>query len=203
MSAMMKEDIQQYDQEAFDAWFDERLEKKLTEREEAKTPTLTIIATKGNLDMAYPPFVLASAAAAMGWDVTVLCAFYGLGLLRKDLDLRITPLGNPAMPMKSPYGPKWFRNLDIPTPNLLMANMPGFEKVATSMMKKGFERTGVASIEELREASIEAGVKLMACPMTMDLFGWKQEDMIPEITEWLGAGAVLPIAQKSDVTLFV
>lgn len=203
MSAMMKKVIQQYDQEAFDTWFDERLEMKLTEREEAKTPTLTIIATKGNLDMAYPPFVLASAAAAMGWDVTVLCAFYGLGLLKKDLDLKITPLGNPAMPMKSPYGPKWFRNLDIPMPNLLMANMPGFEKVATGMMKKGFEQTGVASIEELREASIEAGVKLMACPMTMELFGWKQEDMIPEITEWLGAGAVLPIAQKSDVTLFV
>jgi peroxiredoxin family protein len=200
---MIQTNVQQNDQEAFDSWFDERLEMKLAEREDSKTPTLTIIATKGNLDMAYPPFVLGSTAAAMGWDVTILCAFYGLGLLKKKLDLKITPLGNPAMPMNSPYGPKWFRNLDIPTPNALMANVPGFEKFATSMMKKGFERTGVASIEELREASIEAGVKLMACPMTMELFGWKQEDMIPEITDWLGAGAVLPIAQKSDVTLFV
>ena len=88
MSTVMQESNQQHDQEAFDAWFDERLEKKLIEREEAKTPSLTIIATKGTLDMAYPPFVLASAAAAMGWDVTVLCAFYGLGLLKKDLNLR-------------------------------------------------------------------------------------------------------------------
>ncbi len=203
MSTVMQESNQQHDQEAFDAWFDERLEKRLIEREEAKTPSLTIIATKGTLDMAYPPFVLASAAAAMGWDVTVLCAFYGLGLLKKDLDLKISPLGNPAMPMKSPYGPKWFQNLDMPSPNFLMSNIPGFESFATGMMKKGFENTGVASIEELREASLEAGVKLMACPMTMDLFGWKQEDMIPEITDWLGAGAVLPMAQKSDVTLFV
>ena len=202
MSIMIQEDIQENDKEAFDTWFDERLEMKLTEREESKVPSLTIIATKGNLDMAYPPFVLGSAAAAMGWDVTILCAFYGLGLLKKKLDLKITPLGNPSMPMKSPYGPKWFRDMDIPTPTALM-NMPGFEKFATSMMKKGFERTGVASIEDLREASIEAGVKLVACPMTMDLFGWKQEDMIPEISDWLGAGAVLPMAQKSDVTLFV
>ena len=136
MSAMLQTNTQQNDQDAFDAWFDERLEMKLTEREEAKVPSLTIIATKGNLDMAYPPFVLESAAAAMGWDVTILCAFYGLGLMKKKLDLKITPLGNPAMPMKSPYGPKWFRNMEITAPNILMSNMPGFDKFATGMMKK-------------------------------------------------------------------
>jgi hypothetical protein len=121
MSTMLAQNIKQNDQEAFDTWFDERLEMKLTEREESKTPSLTIIATKGNLDMVYPPFVLGSATAAMGWDVTILCAFYGLGLLRKKLDLKITPLGNPAMPMKSPYGPKWFRDLDMPAPNFLIS----------------------------------------------------------------------------------
>ena len=136
MSAMLQTNTQQNDQDAFDAWFDERLEMKLTEREEAKVPSLTIIATKGNLDMAYPPFVLESAAAAMGWDVTILCAFYGLGLMKKKLDLKITPLGNPAMLMKSPYGPKWFRNMEITAPNILMSNMPGFDKFATGMMKK-------------------------------------------------------------------
>jgi peroxiredoxin family protein len=203
MNTMLQENNQQLDQDTLDNWFDERLERRLTERDDAKVPSITIIATKGDLDMAYPPFILAATAAAMGWDATILCAFYGLGLLKKKLNLKISPIGSPAMPMKSPYGPKWFQNINMPMPNALMSNLPGFESMATAMMKKGFKNTGVASIEDLREACIESGVKLKACPMTMELFGWKQEDMIPEISEWMGAGAVLPIAQKSDVTLFV
>ncbi|MBT3892706.1 MAG: NADH-quinone oxidoreductase subunit F, partial [Gammaproteobacteria bacterium] len=68
---------------------------------------MTIIATKGTLDMAYPPFILASTAAALGWDVSIFFTFYGLSLLKQELDLKVTPLGNPAMPMKMPQGPAW------------------------------------------------------------------------------------------------
>ena len=70
-------------------------------------------------------------------------------------------------------------------------------------MKKTVQLKGVASIEELRALSIEAGVKLIACQMTVDLFGHDKEDFIPEITEWIGAASFLPCAQKSDVCLFV
>lgn len=186
-----------------DAWLDRRLEEKLREREAARTPRLTLIATKGTLDMAYPPFILASTAASLDWEVEIFFSFYGLSLLKKDLDLAISPLGNPAMPMKLPVGPDWLRGIDWQMPNLLMAGIPGFERAATAMMNKTLSDKGVASIAELRELCIEAGVRLSACQMTVDLFGWDRKDFIPEIDEWLGAASVMPRAQKSDVCLFI
>lgn len=69
---------------ALDAWFDERFIKKTKELEESKTPSLAIIATKGTMDWAYPPFILASTASALGWGVSVFFTFYGLELLKKE-----------------------------------------------------------------------------------------------------------------------
>jgi peroxiredoxin family protein len=160
---------------------------------------MTIIATKGTLDMAYPPFILASTAAALGWDVAIFFTFYGLSLLKKELELEISPLGNPAMPMKMPYGPEWLRNKNLPIPNAVMGNLPGFGKIATAMMKKTMKNKGVSRIEELRELCVEAEVKLVACQMTVDLFGWSRDEFIPEIADWVGAASFLPIAQKSAV----
>jgi peroxiredoxin family protein len=196
-------DIQNLDQEVLNKWFDERLEQKLQEREEARTPQLSLIATKGTMDMAYPPFILASTAAALGWDVSCFFTFYGLNLLKKDLDLEISPLGNPAMPMKMPFGPDWFKSVEWNIPNALSSNIPGFEKFATSMMSKTLKNKGVASIQELRELSIEAEVKLVACQMTVDLFGYKKDEFIDDVTDWVGAASFLPEAQKSDICLFI
>ena len=132
-----------------DVWLDKRLDellpKKLEEIETSRTPSMSIIATKGSLDWAYPPFILASTAAALGWDVDMFFTFYGLLLLKKDIDAEVSPLGNPAMPMKMPFGPQWFQDFDWPMPNLLMAGVPGFEKMATGLMKKTFKNKGVAS----------------------------------------------------------
>ena len=184
-------------------WFDARLNEKLQEREENKTPSMTIIATKGTMDMAYPPFILASTAAALGWDVSIFFTFYGLDLLKKELNLEVSPLGNPAMPMKMPFGPKWFQDVNWNVPNVVMSTVPGFEKFATAMMKKTVANKGVASIEELRALSLEAGVKMIACQMTVDLFSYDMDDFIPEIKEWVGAASFLPTAQKADVSLFI
>jgi peroxiredoxin family protein len=182
---------------------DELLPSKLEEIEAAKTPRMSIIATKGTLDWAYPPFILASTASALGWDVEVFFTFYGLLLLKKEIPSEVSPLGNPAMPMKMPFGPKWFQGVEWPIPNLLMAGIPGFEKVATGLMKKTFKNKGVASVEELRDLCIEADVKLVACQMTVDVFGFDQRDFIPEVTDYVGATSFLPVAQKSDVCLFI
>ena len=195
--------VDQLDMEALNRWFDVRLEQKLQEREEAKTPQLSLIATKGTMDMAYPPFILASTAAALGWEVSCFFTFYGLNLLKKDLDLEISPLGNPAMPMKMPFGPEWFKNVEWNIPNVLSSNIPGFEKFATGMMKKTLSNKGVASVQELRELSLEADVKLVACQMTVDLFGYKKDEFIDEVTDWVGAASFLPAAQKSDICLFI
>lgn len=186
-----------------DQWFDERLEQKLTEREENRTPSMSIIATKGTMDWAYPPFILASTAAALGWDVSVFFTFYGLNLLKKKLELEVSPLGNPAMPMKMPFGPQWLQNINMNIPNAVMGNMPGFEKMATAMMKKTTRKKGIASVEELRTLCIEADVKLVACQMTVDMFGYEQNEFIPEVADWIGAASFLPVAQKSDVSLFI
>jgi peroxiredoxin family protein len=186
----------------FEAWFDRRFDEKMAERETGHVPSMTLIATKGTLDMAYPPFILASTAAALGWSVSVFFTFYGLNLLKKDLDLKVTPMGNPAMPMKLPFGPQWLKNLEIKIPTVLMST-PGFQAAATGLMKLTLRSKGVADIAELRSLCIEADVKLVACQMTVDLFGMNRDDFIPEIADWVGATSFLPIAQKADVNLFV
>lgn len=190
-----------------DAWLDQKLDellpKKLEHLETMRTPSMSIIATKGTLDWAYPPFILASTAAALGWDVEIFFTFYGLLLLKNNIDAEVSPLGNPAMPMKMPFGPKWFQEYQWPMPNLVMAGIPGFEKLATGLMKKTFQNKGVASIEELRSLCIEADVKMVACQMTVDVFGFDSNEFIPEVTDYVGATSFLPVAQKSDVCLFV
>ena len=151
---------------------------------------LAIIATKGTLDMAYPPFILASTAAALDYEVQIFFTFYGLTLLRKDLSgVKISPLANPAMPMP------------VPMPVLVSA-LPGMESMATMMMKQKIKSKGVASIEDLRTACQESGVKFIGCEMTVDLFDFKREDFIDGI-EVGGAATFLAFAGDTDVCLFI
>jgi peroxiredoxin family protein len=183
-------------------WFDERFALKMGEWRKQQTPTLSMLVTRGTLDWAYPPFIIGSTAKALGWDVTLFFTFYGLGLLKKRLDLKISALGNPAMPMKMPFGPPWFRDIEWKMPNLVMAAVPGFENLATALMRETLRQKGVAPVEELRAICIETEVNLMACQMTMDLFGWNKEDFIPEISEWAGAATFLTVARDSTVCLY-
>ena len=180
------------------------LPKKLEEIRAKKKPAMTIIATKGTLDWAYPPFILASTAAALDWDVSVFFTFYGLQLLRKDIShLKISPLGNPGMPMKMPFGPKWFQGINWNIPNVVQAAIPGFESLATTLMKQTIKNNGVAEVAELRALSIEAGVNLIGCQMTVDLFGFSHGDFIPEVKEYCGAATFLPMAKDADVSLYI
>lgn len=155
---------------------------------------MSIIVTKGSLDWAYPPFILATTAAAMGVETTMFFTFYGLPLLLKKLDLKISPLGNPAMKMP-------MAGMHMGMPNWVAA-IPGVDSAATSMMKDMIKKKGVASIEELRDMALEADVKMIACQMTMDLFEYKLDDMIkgPVLG---GAATYIELALKSDVNLFV
>jgi len=151
---------------------------------------MALIATKGALDMAYPPFILASTAAALGWEVQVFFTFYGLQLLRKSLDpIKISPLANPAMPMP------------VPMP-VLVQILPGMESMATMMMKDKMKKKGVASLEELRSLCLEADVKFIACQMTVDLFDFKTSEFIDSI-EFGGAATFMKFAGESDVCLFI
>ena len=190
--------------ERVDALLDQRLAAKIAELKAAKPSSMTIIATKGTLDWAYPPFILSSTAAALGWDVSIFFTFYGLELLKKDLSsLHVSPLGNPAMPMKMPFGPEWFKSIRWNIPNAVQSLIPGFETFATTMMKKTVKNTGVADIGTLRGLCVEAGVNLIGCQMTVDLFGYKRDEFIPEVKDYVGAATFLPMAKDADVSLFI
>jgi peroxiredoxin family protein len=150
-----------------------------------------IIASKGTLDFAYPPLILAATAAASGMETHVFFTFYGLNIIRKDFErkLKVSPVGNPAMPMP------------VPLPNLVTA-LPGMGPAATQMMKSMFRGKHVATIRELLESAQELDVHLIACQMTMDVFGYAQDDFLDGV-EFGGAAAFLSEARRAHVTLFV
>ncbi len=154
---------------------------------------MMIIATKGSLDWAYPPFILSSTAAALGMEVNIFFTFYGLQLLKKNLSLGVTPLGNPGMPMPMAMD-KWFP--------VLGTAIPGMQGMMTMMMKSKMKKKGVASVDELRSLCLEADVKMIACQMTVDLFDFKSTDLI-EGVEYAGASAALAFASDADINLFV
>ncbi|MDH3442251.1 MAG: DsrE/DsrF/DrsH-like family protein [Gammaproteobacteria bacterium] len=155
---------------------------------------MSIIVTKGSLDWAYPPFILATTAAAMGLNVTMFFTFYGLPLLLKDLNLKVTAAGNTAMKMP-------MMGMHMGLPNLMTA-IPGVDAACSVMMKNLIKKKGVASIEDLREAAVESDVRLIACQMTLDLFEYSLDDMI-EGPELGGAATYIEVATQSDINLFI
>ena len=157
--------------------------------------TMTIIVTKGSLDWAYPPFILATTAAAMDVKVDMFFTFYGLQLLKKDLGhLQISTLGNPGMEMP-------MMGMHMKMPNLVSA-IPGADALCTTMMRNLIKKKGVASVEELREAAVESDVNLIGCQMTMGLFEWEKHDLMDEI-EIGGAATYMEKALNSDINLFI
>ena len=150
-----------------------------------------IIASKGTLDWAYPPLILAAAAAAAGMETAVFFTFYGLNIIHKDHErkLKIDPVGNPAMPMP------------VPMPDLV-TGMPGMVSLATKMMKSRFAKNNVATIGTLLDSLRELDVRLIGCQMTIDVFGYGEHDFI-EGVEFGGAAAFMSHARRSHVTVFI
>ena len=171
-----------------------RIVRSEIERSSARDPgtkTATIIASKGTLDWAYPPLILATTAAASGMKTSVFFTFYGLSIIHRDFErlLKVSPLGNPAMPMP------------VPMPNLVLG-LPGMGPIATRMMKSKFRGKNVTTIRELLNTARELDVRLIACQMTMDVFGFTAKDFI-EGVEFAGAAAFLAEARTAHLTLFI
>ena len=162
--------------------------------DEQNAKSMSIIMTKGTLDWAYPPFILATTAAAMGLNVTMFFTFYGLGLLKKDMNLKVTTLGNSAMEMPMMGG-------HMAMPNI-MAALPGAPALTTAMMKNLIKKKGIASVEELREMAIESDVNMIACQMTLDLFEYKRDDLIDGVAIG-GAASWVEVATKSEINLYI
>ncbi len=166
------------------------VEQKVAEQlatQEARA--MTIIASKGTLDWAYPVLILASTAAAMDLETSIFFTFYGLDILNKKKinSLKVPPIANPAMP--------------VPMPNIL-GMLPGMTAMATMMMNSWMKKANVPSLKELLDLCIEADVKMIACQMTMDVMGVKREDLIDECDVG-GAASYLAEAAKAQINLFV
>jgi len=173
------------------------------------TERLAIIATKGTLDMAYPPLILASTAASLGIETAIFFTFYGLNIIHKKKmhELKIAPIGNPAMPMAFPpsmQNPVTNAISSIfPGPPQIMGIIPGMTDLMSFMMKKTIKEHGVADIPELIEACKEAEVKLIPCQMTMELFGYKYEDLIDGLEPPAGAATFMNYVLEANKPMII
>jgi len=153
---------------------------------------MAIIALHGSLDAAYPPLILATAAAAMDMEAAIFFTFYGLEIVKKGKadKLQVSPIANPAMPQPVP---------GISVPNILGV-LPGMTAVATGMMNSWMKKANVAKLSELLEMAVESGVRLIACQMSMDVLGIKKEDLIDGV-EVAGAAAFIEFASDDAIAL--
>ncbi len=164
------------------------VEEKVHEVElKASKNRAAIIASKGTLDMAYPPLLLATGARSMGIEASIFFTLYGLNSLKKKANLKVAPIANPAMPM--------------PVPNLV-GSLPGMTSMASVMMKGMFKKQSVPTIKELLDMARDSGVRLVACQMTIDVMGLKQKDLIDGI-EFGGLATFLEYGMGATVTLFI
>ncbi|WP_435180151.1 DsrE/DsrF/DrsH-like family protein [Halorussus sp. AFM4] len=166
----------------------EELEAELSAVKSDGQKKMTIIATKGTFDMAYPPLILASTAAAFGWDVVVFHTFWGLDILHeeKSTDLKLSAVGNPS----------------IPLPNAVAA-LPFMDAMATRMMERKVDEQGTATIEELVELSLDTGVDLQACQMTTELMDYDEDEMYDGVTTGVGAATALEHMADADIQLLI
>jgi peroxiredoxin family protein len=176
---------------------DPRLSAQIDERAQAlldqpatKPRKLALVASKGSLDWAYPPLMMANNAAKKGWEVGIFFTFYGLNVIHKSKHrrLQICPVGNPAMPMPAPT---------------MLGVIPGMTPLATWMMRRQFRARGVPTIEELLRQAAANGVKLFPCGFTIDVFGYAADDFVAGVQPRLGSADFLDYAADADVTLFV
>ena len=158
---------------------------------EEKKKRMALIASKGSLDMAYPPLILASTAGAMDVEGAIFFTLYGVDIINKHKygSLKVAPIANPAMP--SP----------VPMPNIL-GMLPGMTALGTLMMKGMIKKINWPTIPELIEACREVDVKMIACAPTLEMTGVTKEDLVEGVVV-AGAAEFLDFALDANVSLFI
>ena len=173
-----------------------------------------VIASKGTLDMALPPLILASTAASVGVETAVFFTFYGLNIVHKEKmkRLKMTSLGNPAVPIvfptflkKVPLMGRFLSVVEKTLPGLpqVLGVFPGMTDLMTSLMDRMRREKGVASVPELLEICKEVGVKLVPCQMTMELFGYRQQDLIEGLESPAGAATFIQYVLEAEKPMVV
>ncbi len=133
---------------------------------------LSIICSKGSLDMAYPGLILANAARMSGIEATVFFTFWGLDIITEGRvdKLHVPTVGNPSMP--------------IPT---MLGGLPGMESLASLLMKKEIAHLELPTIREMLQDLADSGAHLYACKMAMDMFHRTKEDLVPQVEDVISA----------------
>lgn len=190
MEQKLKEGIDPALEERLRSLIDERIDAKLASALEkhSRKRRLAVIVSKGTLEAAYPPLILATTAIALDMEAALFFTFFGLHILKKGAaeSLQFIPLGNPATPM--PY---------------IISALPDMTALATLMMKQTIASKQIVSVPELLSLARESGVKLWPCQMTMDMMGIERKNLIGGLEDPVGAATFLSYAADADITLFI
>jgi len=148
---------------------------------------ISIICSKGTLDMAYPGLILANAARMSGIEATLFFTFWGLDIITENTvdKLHVPTVGNPSM--------------HIPT---MLGGLPGMEGMASTMMKKQMEKLDIPDVREMVEILDDSGAEMYACRMAMDMFKRTEEDLLPQVTEVISAMDFFDKAEGAQ-TIFI
>ena len=157
------------------------------------TSKKTLFVFSGDFDRAMAALIIANGAAAMGDDVTMFFTFWGLNIIRKPQKVKV---GGKSF-LQSMFGKMMPRGV-----NKLGLSKMNFGGMGVPMMNKVMKAAGAMSLQELLDAAQEQGVKLIACTMTMDMLGFKKEELLDGV-EFAGVAAYLAEADEANVNLFV
>jgi peroxiredoxin family protein len=154
---------------------------------EENTRKLSIIISKGSLDMAYPALVLANAARMMGVEADLFFTFWGMDIIAKNRigSLKVTPTGNPAMHMPQ-----------------MLGVLPGMSSLATNMMHKELDKLDMPPVDEFLEMVHDAGAGIYACQMASDMMHLEKDDLVDEVDDIIGAMEFLERSEGAQL-LFI
>ena len=158
------------------------------------TSKKTIILFSGDFDKVMAALIIANGAAAMGDEVTIFCTFWGLNILRKTEKVETKDKKTTLQSMFGMMMPKGTKRLGLSKMNFAGAGSP--------MMRRATKDAGGMSLEELFDSALEQGVKFIACTLSMDILGFKAEELIDGV-ELEGVAAYLGHADEANVNLFI
>ena len=152
----------------------------------------TIIVFSGDLDKGMAAMIIARGAAAMGNEVTLFFTFWGLNLLRKA-----EPVPVKKSLLEAMFG--WMMPRGAGKASLSKMHMGG---MGTAMMQHVMKTKNVPTLPEMIKEAQEFGVKFIACTMSMDVMGIKEEELIDGV-EFGGVASYLGSADEANVNLFI
>ncbi|WP_341518516.1 DsrE/DsrF/DrsH-like family protein [Bacillus paramobilis] len=152
----------------------------------------TIVLFSGDYDKAMAAYIIANGATAYDQEVTIFHTFWGLNALRKDEHVKV----------KKTFIEKVFGKMMPRGADKMGLSKMNFAGMGPKMIKGIMKKHNAMPLPDLMDLAKEQGIKLVACQMTVDLLGLKEEEIM-EGVEFAGVGAYLADASDGNVNLFI